>query len=155
MNSKELAAEKDPDYSSGTAITSVANFIPGVTASLLAFSIFGTTKPFRRIYATNLGTCCGLHRKAPPTPPDSANSMERGWRKLAGPGSLNAPGYRCSVRGGDAEDSIELASNTDGERRATKHVAVIQEYDDTSHSAPSSIGAGENWEKRVSQPWRT
>lgn len=51
-----------PDFTTKTAISEICVFIPGVSASLVSFLIFGTTKSWRQ-YRDLVVSCCGLRRK--------------------------------------------------------------------------------------------
>lgn len=61
-NNASIAAAGKPNFSVSGAITDVALFIPGATASLFAFFVFGTTKSWRQYRDLVVGGC-GLRRK--------------------------------------------------------------------------------------------
>ncbi|ROW09419.1 hypothetical protein VMCG_02265 [Cytospora schulzeri] len=53
-NNKKIALESVPDLSSKVAVGDVVSFLPGVSASLLAFIVFGTTKAFQDYFYRSL-----------------------------------------------------------------------------------------------------
>ncbi len=61
-NNKSIAASGKPDFSVSNSITDIILFIPGVTASLVAFLVFGTTKSWRQYRDLVVGGC-GLRKK--------------------------------------------------------------------------------------------
>ncbi|KAG4434667.1 hypothetical protein IFR05_009842 [Cadophora sp. M221] len=61
-NNATIAAAGKPDFSVSGSITDIVLFIPGVTASLVAFLVFGTTKSWRQYRDLVVGGC-GLKRK--------------------------------------------------------------------------------------------
>lgn len=162
-----LAAKDGPDFSIQSSVNAVLQFIPGVTAGLLAFLIFGTTRPFRKIYRENVIACFQRRRKRPSFEQrrDDVN-VERGWRSLENTHS-RAGTYSCTVRGGNETDSIELSHSiaADG-RKGSKGANVISEAevgasplgtvpDTPTWPLRNSARAGAAFDKKVSQPWRT
>ncbi|KAK0106940.1 hypothetical protein ONS95_003655 [Cadophora gregata] len=61
-NNASIAAAGKPDFSVSGSIVDIVLFIPGVTASLVAFLVFGTTKSWRQYRDLVVGGC-GLRRK--------------------------------------------------------------------------------------------
>ncbi|PVH80644.1 hypothetical protein DL98DRAFT_515304 [Cadophora sp. DSE1049] len=61
-NNASIAAAGKPDFSVSGSIVDIVLFIPGVTASLVAFLVFGTTKSWRQYRDLVVGGC-GLKRK--------------------------------------------------------------------------------------------
>ncbi|KAF4626181.1 hypothetical protein G7Y89_g11983 [Cudoniella acicularis] len=61
-NNASIAASGGPNLNPNSAITDIVFFIPGVTTSLVAFLVFGTTKSWRQYRDLVLGGC-GLKRK--------------------------------------------------------------------------------------------
>ena len=59
---QSLAARSSPDFSTRSILSSIFQSISGVSCSLVAFLIFGTTKMFRTIYAERLRTCVRSRR---------------------------------------------------------------------------------------------
>ncbi|CZT44969.1 uncharacterized protein RSE6_05232 [Rhynchosporium secalis] len=57
-----LAASGKPDFSIRSAITDITLFLPGATASLVSFLVFGTTKSWRQYRDLVIGGC-GLTRR--------------------------------------------------------------------------------------------
>jgi len=51
---KGIATLPGPDFSIKSSTINIMNFIPGVTSSLLAFFLFGTTETHRELYKTLL-----------------------------------------------------------------------------------------------------
>lgn len=56
-NNAAIAASGQPDHSISGAISDILFFIPGVTASLVAFLVFGTTKNWRQYRDLVVGGC--------------------------------------------------------------------------------------------------
>lgn len=69
-NEAEIVRSGGPDYSIGSAKADIAFFIPGATASLVVFLVFGTTKSWREYRDLILGVCSirrrYLERRLPP-----------------------------------------------------------------------------------------
>jgi hypothetical protein len=61
-NNAAIAKGGGPNHTIGNTIADVLFFIPGVTASLMVFLVFGTTKSWRQYYNLLIG-CCGLKRR--------------------------------------------------------------------------------------------
>ncbi|KAG4410962.1 hypothetical protein IFR04_015909 [Cadophora malorum] len=61
-NNASIAAAGKPDFSVSGSIVDIVLFIPGVTASLVAFLVFGTTKSWRQYRDLVIGGC-GLRQK--------------------------------------------------------------------------------------------
>jgi hypothetical protein len=61
-NNMALAAAGQPNMDPAGAIADVVFFIPGVTASLVAFLVFGTTKSWRQYWGLFTGVC-GIRSK--------------------------------------------------------------------------------------------
>src|SRR5687768_17349554 len=57
-----IVAAGQPDFSSKSAITDILLFIPGVTASLVTFLVFGTAKSWRQYRDLLIGGC-GIRNK--------------------------------------------------------------------------------------------
>lgn len=74
-----------PDFSTRRAVSDVLNYIPPVTASLLAFLLFGTTSQARAKYAGifRILNCCGPRRV--PTPSRIRGSSIQDWDPLNDP----------------------------------------------------------------------
>ncbi len=53
-----MAKSRRPDHSTSNAITDILFFIPGVTASLVVFLVFGTTKSWNQYRDLVGGSCC-------------------------------------------------------------------------------------------------
>jgi len=58
-NNASLAASGGPNHSVQNAIADILFFIPGVTASLVVFLVFGTTKSWRQ-YRDLVVSACGI-----------------------------------------------------------------------------------------------
>lgn len=164
-NSELLASATGPDYSTSSVRGAITQFIPGVTCGLLAFLIFGTTGPFRRIYASNLKSLLPQRRRKRPSfddrPPTiggglgiggkGAGAMGRsgsGWRDLereAGGLHGPSPNYSCTVRGGVDADSIELtAAEPLGKSEGSgKGILVVQEQEQEREDRDG--GGGRSW----------
>jgi hypothetical protein len=59
---KIIAESGKPNYTVSSAISDILFFIPGVTASLVVFLVFGTTKSWRQ-YRDFIVGGCGIKRK--------------------------------------------------------------------------------------------
>lgn len=135
----QLASQKQPDYSAGSTIYSVLMFIPGASAGLSGFLIFGTIGPFRKIYRESMreccASCCSPRRGRARSDSDDPESG-RGWRAL-GAGSGRTPTYHCRVEsvGMGKMDIVGVGNG--------KKDGVVREF-----TVPKSPD-------RVEQPWRT
>lgn len=54
LNNDQTASEETVNLRTSNAISDIQAFIPGVSACILAFVVFGTTKAFRDYFYTNL-----------------------------------------------------------------------------------------------------
>ncbi|KAK5136774.1 hypothetical protein LTR08_002070 [Meristemomyces frigidus] len=97
-NARTLARQQRPDYSVGGAVDDIMLFIPGVTASIMDFAVFGTTAQFRKMYADAFRS-----RKAWVARPSSLEA----WDPLASGRQFDT--YRCTIRSGNVE-SVELGT---------------------------------------------
>ncbi|CZR59817.1 uncharacterized protein PAC_09711 [Phialocephala subalpina] len=61
-NNASIAASGEPNHSVSNTISDILLFIPGVTASLVAFLVFGTTKSWRQYRDLVVGGC-GIRKK--------------------------------------------------------------------------------------------
>ena len=61
-NNSSIVAAGRPDLSTKGAVVDILLFIPGVTASLVTFLVFGTAKSWRQ-YRDLLIGCCGIRNK--------------------------------------------------------------------------------------------
>lgn len=100
----ELASQDGPDFSVGGAINEILLFMPGVTASLLAFCLFGTTAQFRSKYmeVAKSWKCAGKRRPFRSSSLREA-SHSRVWDRLDSGASPET--YRCTV---SRPDEVEL-----------------------------------------------
>jgi len=62
---KGIASLTGPDFSVKSSVINILNLIPGVTSSLLAFFLFGTTETHREQYAMLLRRMLCLPPKGP------------------------------------------------------------------------------------------
>lgn len=146
---KEIAARPGPDLSVSGTIGSVLTFIPGVTAGIMGFIIFGTTAQFRRIYAQTLRRvfCCGA-RKNKKTPDDLETARADGGAHGFGRGlSGRKPTYHCRIESNGAK--LEMG--------ASGRIGPVVE--DKEHKDQVIARAQEVIEQRaatkVEQPWKT
>lgn len=58
-NSQSDTARQSPDFSIGRAKSDILTFLPGVSASLIFWLVFGTTAPYRRDYVKFFRSMCG------------------------------------------------------------------------------------------------
>ncbi|KAK3110129.1 hypothetical protein LTR53_015904 [Teratosphaeriaceae sp. CCFEE 6253] len=107
QNADYLAQQPGPDFSTASAVSEILLFMPGVSASLIAFLVFGTTAHFRQRYRKSLVCAyCVRKRLRPSSLRRSPNGLDV-WETLdSGGGRVDT--YRCTVRAGDVE-SLELS----------------------------------------------
>ncbi|RYP10245.1 hypothetical protein DL764_000737 [Monosporascus ibericus] len=93
-----------PDMSAARARHDSSLFLPGVSSSLLAFIIFGTTTPFRKhMRKVFVDRWRGRPTQPPPNP--SSPSLQTGYEvRVYGPNGPNTTVYAV----GDEERDIEL-----------------------------------------------
>jgi len=178
--SKEVAAKPGPDLSVSGTIGSVLAFIPGVSAGIMGFIIFGTTSQFRRVYAQSLRRlcccccCCGARGKKHQQHNGAADDVER--RQTIGSGggggvigrSLSGrryPTYHCRVESGGAR--LEMAASGRIQLAAAAAAAANKETDVVGGPANQSqedkdlvIARAQEVltrksSARLAQPWRT
>jgi hypothetical protein len=168
--SAEVASKPGPDLSVSGAIGSVLAFIPGVTAGIMGFIIFGTTSQFRHVYTQSLRKifccCCGGGaggRKSQNAPTDD---VERRQTIGSGGGSSNALNGRLSGRYQTYHCRVEsngpkLAMGESGRIVAVKEeevvpVPVVQSQEDKDLAIARAQEVLERKSSvRLAQPWRT
>ncbi|TKA73602.1 hypothetical protein B0A55_05714 [Friedmanniomyces simplex] len=137
QSARFLAQQAQPDYSTASAVTTILLFMPGVTQSLVAFLLFGTTAHFRKRYRDFFHAAVRVRRRRP-----SVSRTESGtnvWETLDSGRPIS--GYRCTV------ESVEL-SDPRKSWKANTSVSV-------RHDAPGQGGTAARPEsKEVAQPWR-
>ncbi|KAK3109854.1 hypothetical protein LTR53_016447 [Teratosphaeriaceae sp. CCFEE 6253] len=124
QNADYLAQRPGPDFSTASAVSEILLFMPGVSASLIAFLVFGTTAHFRQRYRKSLAcACCVRKRLRPSSLRRSPNGLDV-WETLdSGGGPVDT--YRCTVRAGDVE-SLELSRAGKGVRATDVEVPERQ-----------------------------
>jgi hypothetical protein len=139
-----LANEPHPDWSTGSAVNEILLFMPGVTASLIDFLVFGTTQQYRQKYVAffrSLRYCCTRPRR-----PSSRNSDEDGiWNELGSAGTRET--YRCTIKAGALQ---ELATGEPSKSGRVRTSVVVD--NEEAHEV------GRSFSQRsadVPQPWRT
>lgn len=143
INAARLANEQQPDLSVGSAISDILQFIPGVTAGLVAFGLFGTTAQFRKKYGDAFRSM-RFRRKEQPSPERTAGML--GWDAL---GSTRlGPTYRCTIVAGDFDGVEMLESGTAGKSRPA---VTVQDENKTSAARPILPQPSM---PPVPQPWR-
>jgi hypothetical protein len=100
-NAPKLAEQDHPDFGLGSTISEILQFMPGVTASLLAFLLFGTTVHFQQRYKESFKSLRWRRRRR--------SSLEvEGSRDVWGPLEVNGRSYRYTVRAGEDVEGLEL-----------------------------------------------
>lgn len=102
-SARTLADQNQPDLSPAGAVNDILDFMPGVTASLLAFLLFGTTAQFRKRYVEAVRSARFWRRRSSSLV--RTNGGMEVWDTLGSGGPVGT--YRCSVRAGGV-GSIEL-----------------------------------------------
>lgn len=103
-NAHQLAQQGHPDFTVSSTISEILEFIPGVTAGLLAFLIFGTTAHSRKKYAEAFKAVRGWRRR--PSPVKHDGNMEF-WNTLGS--ELTVGGFdRTLHTSGRGARSMEL-----------------------------------------------
>ncbi|KAK5113281.1 hypothetical protein LTR62_003618 [Meristemomyces frigidus] len=98
-----LADAAGPDYSVDGAIMSILLFMPGVTGSLLAFLLFGTTAHYCQKYVAVFKSMACVRRRRPSL--SLVSNGQESWSRLES-GAPN-PMYRCTVNVG-RDSELEL-----------------------------------------------
>ncbi|KAK0917465.1 hypothetical protein LTR02_000330 [Friedmanniomyces endolithicus] len=132
-----LANQAQPDYSTSTATIDIALFIPGVTQSLVAFLLFGTTAHFLKRYKDFFQSATCFRRRRPSLS-RTASGMDA-WETLDPSGPTST--YECTAA------SVALSPPSKS-GRANTSISVLHEDRDRGGNA-SRAGDGE-----VAQPWR-
>ncbi|KAK0278629.1 hypothetical protein LTR35_004328 [Friedmanniomyces endolithicus] len=133
-----LANQAQPDYSTSTATTDIALFIPGVTQSLVAFLLFGTTAHFLKRYKAFFQSATYFRRRRPSLS-RTASGMDA-WETLDPSGSTST--YECTAA------SVALSPPSKSVKANTS-VSVLHEDRDRGGNNATRPGDGE-----VAQPWR-
>jgi hypothetical protein len=139
-----LAAEDGPDWSTDSAVSEILLFMPGVTASLIDFLVFGTTQQYRQKYMNFFRSLrCACRR---PKRSASNRSDEDGfWNELRSAGSRET--YHCTIRAGGTPDPDADNMGKGGRVRTS----VVVGKDD-------GLEIGRSLSQRTAdlpQPWRT
>jgi hypothetical protein len=166
--SKEVAAKPGPDLSVSGAVGSVLAFIPGVTAGIMGFIIFGTTSQFRRVYAQSLRKifCCCCGGAARKSKNDTTDDVER--RQTIGSGSSNALNgrlsgryqtYHCRVESNGTKLEMGESGRIVAVREEEVDVVPVpvvksQEDKDLAVARAQEVLARRS-SVRLAQPWRT
>lgn len=109
-----------PNFGAGATIEDILNYIPGVTASLLAFLLFGTTGPLRAIYASIF---------------ESLNPFKRS-RRLGSP----KPQPQSSLSWSRVEDDLEMTKVVANINKGTSfEVSVTDRSDHTCNEFDRQI----------------
>lgn len=97
-NARRLAQLHEPDLSLSATISEICQFIPGVTGSLLAFLLFGTTAQFNRKY---IEAFRGLRRSLVRRRPSLNVTHGDSWDYIDAGGAAGS--YECTVRAKSAD----------------------------------------------------
>lgn len=130
--SQNTTPSSAPDLSLASTTQNILNFIPGVTVSLFAFLLFGTTGPFRKRYMEAFQSIPVLLRIRGPTKKRSPHPQLE-WDRLE---ALEEP-QRYRIRNGRAE-SIEMA-NTESTAKAGLGIHVQQASEPTTPTSELPI----------------
>ena len=103
-----LAQQQSPDLSTSSAVSEILLFIPGVTAGLVAFLLFGTTAHFRQRYVQAIQRARSATKRRPSLPEPGRGGGDLWDRLDSGEPSQT---YRCTVRAGEIE-SVELGPSS-------------------------------------------
>jgi len=142
---EEIAAKPGPDLTVSGTIGSVLAFIPGVTAGIMGFIIFGTTSHFRRIYAQTLRRwiCCGDRKNKNNT--EDVERSQAGGLNGAGIGlSGRRPTYHCRVESLGANLQMGPSGRIG---------PVVEDKDQVIARAQEVLD--QKATAKVQQPWRT
>ena len=145
-----LRERNSPDFSVSTAVNEILLFLPGVTQSLLAFALFGTTAQFRKEYREWFQAT--FREKRRPSLEEQAVSRTgraNSWQVLETPGAGGE--YRAAVKGSRWQtptQSMELSDVSGlGTKTTTTNVTVQDRGLEEVYSGRST--------ESVHQPWRT
>jgi len=132
-----LAKQAQPDYSTSTATTDIALFIPGVTQSLVAFLLFGTIAQFLKRYRDFFQSATYFRRRRPSFS-RTASGMNT-WETLDPSGSTST--YQCTV--------TDIALSHPGKSvKGNTSISVLHE--DLDHGGNVARPA----DGEVARPWR-
>jgi len=144
----EIATRLGPDLTVSGTIGSVLAFIPGVTAGIVGFIIFGTTAHFRRIYAETLrrAFCCGARRRNQNNTDDLERARADGGINGFGRGlSGRKPTYHCRVESNGAKLDEMGPSGRIGPVGEDKERVLARAQEVIEQRAAA----------KLEQPWRT
>ncbi|KAI6865902.1 hypothetical protein KC323_g4142 [Hortaea werneckii] len=149
-NARELAQREEPDFSSASVINEILQFMPGVTAGLLCFLVFGTTAQFRKKYVEAFRSA--RYWKRARSSRDKNGSMEV-WDTLASD-HQKSKGYRCTVRGGASHgDDIELHGDPGPLNKKQASVQVRTHSQQSSTASWNLAPAANDVAAAQPQPW--
>lgn len=112
-NNRAIAASGEPNLAVGSAIVDICLFIPGVTASLVAFLVFGTTKSWRQYRDLVVGGCdirSKLLLKKRQREGGNAQGLE--FQRL--PSIRNRPSVEVDKRKEDLENRVRMFARESG-----------------------------------------
>jgi hypothetical protein len=137
-NNARIAASGGPDFSVSNTISDIVLFIPGVTASLVAFLVFGTTKSWRQ-YRDLVGGC-GIKRKF---------FEKQAQRNEEGSRSQNLEFQRLDslprreseeIQRKDAEDRVRMFVQETGPRGRDDSISLVESSGPSTRMRGESMG---------------
>jgi len=138
-NNAQIAASGGPDFSVSNTISDIVLFIPGVTASLVAFLVFGTTKSWRQYRDLVVGGC-GIKRKfiAKKVQRNEEGSRSQGLEFQR----LDSLPRRESeeIRRKDAEDRVRMFVKETGPRDRDYSISPVESSEPSTRTRGESVG---------------
>ncbi|KAH8596385.1 hypothetical protein B0O99DRAFT_593705 [Bisporella sp. PMI_857] len=119
-----------PNFATGSAISDILFFIPGVTASLITYLVFGTSKSFKQYLELVVGLC-GLRRKLQ----NRRQALPGGGRDLEFDRLASLPNNHAQEvanRGKEIESRVRhfVSEVAPGRDSGPSMPSAIQSYDD-------------------------
>jgi hypothetical protein len=114
-NNASIAASGEPNLTVGSSIIDICLFIPGVTASLIAFLVFGTTKSWRQYRDLVIGGCGDRYKlllKKHQREEEEGNTQGLEFQRL--PSIPNQPAEQESARAKELENRVRMFGRESG-----------------------------------------
>lgn len=136
-NNKKAEASTDPDYSVTGALSDIGQFVPAVTASLVAFLVWATTAPFRKQLV--IWFTCGRGRNRVNSAHQGSGSVVNKLRTATSHAGVSAD--RSFIRMEDGSISDDNLDVKTGNIHVTTELSVMREDHRQSQSLPRDIEA--------------
>jgi hypothetical protein len=141
-NNAAIARSGGPNHTIGNTIADIVFFIPGVTASLVVFIVFGTTKSWRQ-YRDLITGGCGQkmtlqEKQLKHAGGDNTNRLE--FERL--PSLLDRPPLEITIKGKELESRVRMFSPVSAKKSNAQKEAFSRHAAEVRTARAANIGLG-------------